>query len=377
VDKLNTRVGITQVSIQNSVRIWLAAPVFDGDAEKTRVAGLLNAVLLSLFLAPLLVAVNAIFNPAVRPMASRLIIVIMVALSAMLYFMRRGHVRAVSLVMVASMLLLTGYVVVLNGGQVRPANLYFALVIVIAALLLGGRGAIGSAIASALIIGVVTYAGSAGLITARLQPPPLALAWVSQAVAFILIGVVLRLASNSLGAALVMAQQSIRDPVTGLFNRRYMEETLERELARAARAKGPVSIIMLDIDHFKHFNDTFGHEAGDLVLREIGACLRAQIRAEDIACRYGGEEFTLIMPAASVDIARQRAEHMREQVKGLTVQHHGQALGQITASLGVAVYPEDGETGETVLAAADAALYRAKRAGRNRVMVTQSSHSAA
>jgi diguanylate cyclase (GGDEF)-like protein len=178
----------------------------------------------------------------------------------------------------------------------------------------------------------------------------------------------LTLALTSLQLRETLRQQSIRDPVTGLFNRRYMEETLEREIWRAARSQGPVSIIMLDIDHFKQFNDTFGHEAGDVVLREIGACLRAQIRAEDIACRYGGEEFTLIMPAASIEVARHRAEHILDQVKRLAVHHHGHALGQITASLGVAMYPEHGETGEAVLAAADAALYRAKHAGRDRVL---------
>ncbi len=185
----------------------------------------------------------------------------------------------------------------------------------------------------------------------------------------------LRLASNSLGTALAQAQQSVRDPLTGLFNRRYMEETLEREIRRAARANGPVSIIMLDVDHFKHFNDTFGHEAGDIVLRGIGAVLRAQVRAGDIACRYGGEEFTLIMPVASAEVARQRAEHLRAQVKGLVVHRRGVALGQITVSLGVAAFPVHGDTGETVLGEADDALYQAKRAGRDQVVVAQVAES--
>jgi diguanylate cyclase (GGDEF)-like protein len=364
-----------RVSIPDSVRRLLAPPIFEGNAEKTRIAGLLNTVLLSLFLVPVVIGTNAIFLPAVRTMALRAIIILVVVLSTMLYVMRRGYVRAMCLLVVAFMLLLTGYLAVLNGGQVRPANLYFAVVIVIASLLLGGRGALGSAIASALILGVVTDAGSAGLITARFPEPPPALAWVTQSVALVLVGVVLRLASNSLGDALVLAQQSVRDPLTGLFNRRYMEETLEREIARAARAKGPVSIIMLDVDHFKHFNDTFGHEAGDIILREIGVCLRTQVRAEDIACRYGGEEFTLIMPAASADVSLERAEHLRQQVKGLAVQRRGVALGQITASLGVAAFPHHGDSGEDVLAAADGALYQAKRAGRDRVVVARAGES--
>jgi diguanylate cyclase (GGDEF)-like protein len=364
-----------RVRIVDSVRSLLAPPVFEGDAEKTRVAALLNTVLLFLFIVPLLIAINIIFIPAAQAMGLRVIIVMVVVPSTMLYLMRRGYVRAICLLQVGMMLLLTGYLAVLNGGQVRPANLYFAVVIVFAALLLGGPGALGSAIASAVILGVVNYAAAVGLITPRFSAPPPALAWITQAVAYILIGLVLRLASNSLGAALTQAKQSVRDPLTGLFNRRYMEETLEREIARAGRAKGPVSIIMLDVDHFKHFNDTFGHEAGDIILREIGDCLRSGVRAEDIACRYGGEEFTLIMPAASAEVALQRAEHLRDQVRGLAVQRRGTALGQITASLGVAAYPLNGESGGDVLAAADVALYEAKRTGRNRVIVAKTGAS--
>ncbi len=126
---------------------------------------------------------------------------------------------------------------------------------------------------------------------------------------------------------------------------------------------------MLDIDHFKRFNDTFGHEAGDVVLRDIGACLRTQIREEDIACRFGGEEFTLIMPTASLAVTEQRAEQVREKAKRLTVQFHGQQLGQITVSLGVAAFPGHGVSSATLLHTADTALYRAKREGRDRVVV--------
>ena len=125
---------------------------------------------------------------------------------------------------------------------------------------------------------------------------------------------------------------------------------------------------MLDLDHLKDFNDTFGHAAGDIALRELGALLRTQIRGEDIACRYGGDEFTLIMPEASLVVTQQRAEQVRELVKHLSVQHRGQPLGTITVTLGVAMYPDHGATGEAVLKAADAALYRAKRDGRDRVM---------
>jgi diguanylate cyclase (GGDEF)-like protein/PAS domain S-box-containing protein len=166
-----------------------------------------------------------------------------------------------------------------------------------------------------------------------------------------------------------LKNQSIRDPLTCLFNRRYMEESLERELIRCQRKQQPLSIIMLDVDHFKRFNDTFGHEAGDAVLQKLGQFLQSHIRGSDIACRYGGEELTLILPEASLEVTKKRAEQIREGIKHLSVQHHGQALGAITLSLGVASFPEHGLSGEAVIRAADAALYRAKKEGRDAVRV--------
>jgi diguanylate cyclase (GGDEF)-like protein/PAS domain S-box-containing protein len=168
-----------------------------------------------------------------------------------------------------------------------------------------------------------------------------------------------------------LRQRSIRDPLTGLFNRRYLEETLEREIRRAARGKRSVAIIMLDLDHFKRFNDNFGHDGGDALLRELGTFLWTHVRQEDIACRYGGEEFTLVLPDSSLEIARQRAEYLREEIKHLNVRHNGQPLGAISLSLGVAVFPDHGLTGDVVLKAADVALYLAKREGRDRVVVAQ------
>ncbi|MBI5842503.1 MAG: PAS domain S-box protein [Chloroflexi bacterium] len=166
--------------------------------------------------------------------------------------------------------------------------------------------------------------------------------------------------------------QAIRDPLTGLFNRRYMEETLERELRRAERRKASLGIIMFDLDHFKKFNDTFGHPAGDVVLREIGAFLQTCVRAEDIACRYGGEEFLVILPEASLKDTLKRAKQLREGIKQLHVRYHDQALGAVTVSLGVAVFPDHGSTTEAIMRVADDALYRAKQEGRDRVVVAPS-----
>ena len=166
-----------------------------------------------------------------------------------------------------------------------------------------------------------------------------------------------------------LRQQAIRDPLTGLFNRRYMEETLERELRRAERRKVSLGVVMFDLDHFKKFNDTFGHPAGDVVLREIGAFLQTRVRVEDIACRYGGEEFLVILPEASLDDTRKRAEQLRKGIKQLHVRYHDQALGAVTVSLGVAVFPDHASTTEAIVRGADAALYRAKGEGRDRVVV--------
>lgn len=136
--------------------------------------------------------------------------------------------------------------------------------------------------------------------------------------------------------------KAVRDPLTGLFNRRYMEESLKQEVHRAERKGTPLGVIMLDLDHFKQFNDTFGHAAGDALLHELGSFLQARIRRADIACRYGGDEFMLILPETSLDNTRQRAEQLQEEFKHHSMQYDGQSIKAVTLSLGVAVFPEHG-----------------------------------
>ncbi len=164
-----------------------------------------------------------------------------------------------------------------------------------------------------------------------------------------------------------LRSQSIRDPLTGLFNRRYLEESLELEFSRAERSKTPIAIIMIDIDHFKRFNDTFGHAAGDLVLKHVGEVLGRCIRKGDLACRYGGEEFMLVLVGAPVQPAAWRAEQVRSAIKDLRLDYNGTSLGTLTASLGVAIYPECGATPSEIIDAADKALYQAKHKGRDQV----------
>ncbi len=175
------------------------------------------------------------------------------------------------------------------------------------------------------------------------------------------------LAISSLRLREKLHSQAIRDPLTGLFNRRYMEESLERELRRAARKHTPIAVVMLDIDNFKHFNDTFGHEAGDAILRAFGEFLGQHVREGDIACRYGGEEFTLILPEATLEETRVRMEELRNGFKELNTQSNGKSFGHLSISLGIAISPEHGSTSDALLRGADAALYRAKSQGRDRV----------
>ncbi|GEM_PF-7002858 len=187
-------------------------------------------------------------------------------------------------------------------------------------------------------------------------------------------GLALTLANIKLRQSL--KEQSIRDPLTGLFNRRYLTETAQREFARAQRTGASVAIIMIDVDHFKRFNDSFGHDAGDAVLKELGGFFSRSVRTDDIACRYGGEEFCLVLPQMDPFSARQRAEAIRAGAAALEVKSEGRKLGPVTLSLGVALFPDDGGDMESLVRAADAALYEAKQTGRNRVVMTHPAPSA-
>ncbi len=173
-----------------------------------------------------------------------------------------------------------------------------------------------------------------------------------------------------------LRNQSLRDPLTGLFNRRYMESTLNRELLRASRKGRPLGLIMLDVDHFKRFNDEHGHAAGDALLRELASFLHRHTRGDDIACRFGGEEFVLILPEATLEITRQRAEQLRAGIGSVAIRHEGKELGPLTLSLGVAACPEHSADPAILLDTADGALYKAKAAGRNRVEVAAPAGSA-
>ncbi len=182
------------------------------------------------------------------------------------------------------------------------------------------------------------------------------------------VGEQISLALANLQLRETLRNQSIRDPLTGLYNRRYAEETLRREVDRGRRTGAPLAVLAIDVDHFKRFNDSFGHDAGDLVLRELGGVLLRSTRASDVASRLGGEELLVLLPGSDLVAATGKAEKLRRAIAALDLRHHGKALGSITASIGVAVLNRHASDGETLLRAADEALYRAKREGRDRVV---------
>jgi len=179
--------------------------------------------------------------------------------------------------------------------------------------------------------------------------------------------IALSLASLQLRESL--REKSICDPLTRLFNRRFLEESLERELQIATRKKQPLAILCLDLDNFKKFNDTSGHDAGDLVLRSLADLFRSFFRATDICCRYGGEEFVIVLPESSSRDAAIRANALRIEVKNLRLQYKKQTLGLLTLSVGTAAFPEHGMTSEELLTIADRCLYESKARGRDVVTV--------
>ena len=175
----------------------------------------------------------------------------------------------------------------------------------------------------------------------------------------------IKIALSNLRLRELMHRQANHDTLTGLFNRRYLDDTLPRELNHARRKNSPISIAMLDIDHFKKFNDSFGHEAGDVILREIGHLFKESLRKSDIACRYGGEEFVLVLLDSTQEESHGRLDMIREQVKNLQIRYQEKLLGKMTLSIGIVEANGNMLSAEELVTAADKALYAAKHAGRD------------
>ncbi len=193
----------------------------------------------------------------------------------------------------------------------------------------------------------------------------------SQAVLMLEIIEMASMAIASLNLRSRLEHQSVCDGLTGLYNRHFMETALDRELRRADRQETPVALFMVDVDHFKKFNDDFGHHAGDNILRQVARILKDTVRGEDILCRYGGEEFVAILPDLSFESALERAQQLRRVVSEARPDFWTDGLHGVTISIGVAMYPQHADSAETLLRAADRALYEAKHQGRNRVVTAR------
>lgn len=185
------------------------------------------------------------------------------------------------------------------------------------------------------------------------------------------VAALLAMAVANLRLSAALREDAILDVLTGLFNRRYFDAALPREISRAARDKAPLAVLMLDVDHFKKFNDTHGHDAGDAVLRALGQALRSNCRQADTACRFGGEEFTILLPDTNEADAREWSERLRHLLRDMEITSSGLVLPAVTVSLGLALYPIHGQDGYSLFKAADNALYIAKHAGRDRLCVAQ------
>ena len=188
------------------------------------------------------------------------------------------------------------------------------------------------------------------------------------------VGETIKLSLSNLKLREELRQQAIHDPLTALYNRRYLEETLARDLYQVQRRNAPLCVVMLDLDGFKQFNDTFGHGAGDSVLRGFGPALRDHLRKSDISCRYGGDEFVLVLPDSTIADTQERLEQIRLSLKELQIHNGEQTLRMITLSAGIAQTPEHGVSAAELLQAADQAMYAAKQAGGDRIVVCETTH---
>jgi diguanylate cyclase (GGDEF)-like protein len=190
------------------------------------------------------------------------------------------------------------------------------------------------------------------------------------------VGETIKLVLSNLKLRESLRVQANHDPLTGLFNRRYLNDSLSRDLSLAQRRGAPLCVAVLDLDHFKRFNDSFGHDAGDLALREVARVMSMNLRKSDIACRLGGEEFALVLPDSSLADTVHRVEQISAFVKQIEMRHGGHLLGTMTLSAGIAGSPEHATTARELLRAADIALFAAKRGGRERVVLYEPTEKA-
>jgi diguanylate cyclase (GGDEF)-like protein len=384
---------------------WFAPPIFEDDLKRTYRANLLNMMII----APLILVVLTLFANFLDPQTPIRNFFIDIILIALLFYLRSRLYRG-SVTFVAFSILILGFIFIIitivSDGTIRtPATSIFLSWVVMASVLFQLRGFVLATIATSLAIFGLILAQHANLMPAPVYTVSL-IHWFVLTITTGITGGFTYLAYQTTQEALTHAEQevtkrerneqlleaangdlrryvheiehlqadlrtqSLSDPLTGLHNRRYLNETLGHELVRTEREHTPLSIIVADIDHFKMINDTYGHQFGDTVLVAIARLLKKYVRGSDIACRYGGEEFLLVLHNTTGDNAAKRAEEIRQASAALCIQHeHGTVM--ITISFGIATYPDHGNNVESLISKADQALYQAKRAGRNQVTIWQ------
>lgn len=230
-------------------------------------------------------------------------------------------------------------------------------------------GHIGSPVpASYICVSIMAQAQAIGLLYIQSDPEMPLLTEVQESLASAY-AEQLGLAFSNIQLRARLREQAIRDPLTGLYNRYYMEESLSLELQRATRSGKPVGLIMMDLDHFKELNSVYGHPNVDAMLREFGELLRRKVRSGDIACRYGGDEFLLILPDSPLEVVTRRAEELRRHIQTITIRGKGLPVRQMSGSFGVAVFPLHGADVTRLLEVVDGALYQAKDKGGDCVVV--------
>lgn len=390
--------------MKNTLQHWFASPAIASDDERKHRVKLMYYLINAGIMFVLLVFCGNLSDPS-TPLRNYLIDLV----TLVLFLIARRALQKGKVLIAGIGTLTLGFILLIAsiasaGTILSPTVSSLLIVIIIAGILFEINGIVISTIACSLAVLALFLAQNAGLLP-RPDYSPKLLHWFVLTITYAIVGSLtyfsnritmqafkhaneelrerqraerdLKIANEELQKRVMeveklqleLREQALHDPLTGLYNRRYLDETLSREILGARQKNDCLSIIMADIDNFKTTNDTYGHRAGDLFLVEIALLLKRELRETDIVCRYGGEEFVLVLPGATVDCAEKRAEEIRQKCAELIVQHEGKKLS-ITLSFGTATYPTHGEQGgEEIIMKADHALYDAKRMGRNQVRI--------
>jgi len=390
------------MAIKNLLR-WFGPPAIECDDENRHRIVLINGMINASLVFVLLVFLGNLTDPSTLLRNYLIDLTLFAAFLVIRIVLNKGNFDAAGIA--ASVL---GFIIItvsiISDGTVRStATFLLLLVIIVSGILYKIAGIVISTVASSLVVLALILAENSGLLPSPHYSLSL-LHWFLLTITFAIVGGIvgfsdhitqqaikrsksellerqrvesdLRFVNEELKNRVLeveklqekLREQALRDPLTELYNRRYITEALSREILRSRREGCPLSVIIGDLDHFKLVNDTYGHQVGDLFLVEVARLFKRNIRGSDSVCRYGGEEFLFVLPGASLDTARKRAEDIRLQVAQLAVLHEGKALA-ITMSFGIAAFPVHGEECEEMITKADQALYDAKRMGRNLVRI--------